>query len=161
MVDAITILAVALLVGGIAGTLVPLVPGGLLSLSGLLLYWWHTGFTDPGTVAMLALLFLGLCTVFVEFFAGASSARYGGASWTTTVIAVVVAMVLLVVTGPIGLVVGLFGTVFLVEFVRNGDLETSGRAAFYASVGVLASTAVQVLLTTTIFLGFVVVVFVL
>jgi len=40
MVDVVTVVAVALLVGAIAGAAVPMVPSGLLSLSGLGVYWW-------------------------------------------------------------------------------------------------------------------------
>lgn len=154
MVDAVTALAVTLLVAGIAGTLIPLVPGGLLSLAGVYLYWWHTG--DFGAVALAVFTLLGLLTLFAEFFGGAISAKYGGASWRTTAIAAGVGVALMIVTGPLGLLVGLFGTVFALEFARDGDVDHSARSAVYATLGILASTAVQVLLTTTILLGFLV-----
>ncbi|SEV84094.1 DUF456 domain-containing protein [Natrinema salifodinae] len=156
MVDAVTVLAVALLVGGVVGTVVPLIPGGLLSLAGLGLYWWGSGFTEPGTITLVVLALLGSLTVIVEFFGGSIAARAGGASWVTTAAAAVVGIVLMVVTGPLGLLVGLFGTVFVLEFVRNGELEGSTRSAVYTTVGVLASTAIQVLLTSAILFGFVV-----
>ena len=159
MVDAITILAVALLVAGVVGTLIPLVPGGALSLAGVYLYWWHSGFTEPGTLTLVVLTTLGVLTLLAEFLGGAISARVGGASWGTTAAAAVVAIVLMLITGPVGLLVGLFGTVFVLEFARNGDVDHSARSALFATVGLLASTAVQVLLTTTILFGFVVFVF--
>ena len=154
MVDAVTALAVALLVAGIAGTLIPLVPGGLLSLAGVYLYWWHTG--DLGAVAIAVFTLLGLLTLLTEFFGGAVSAKYGGASWRTTAVAAVVGLALMVVTGPLGLLVGLFGTVFALEVARGGEIDHSVRSATYATLGILASTAVQVLLTTGILLGFLV-----
>ena len=161
MVDAITMLAVAALVAGVVGTLVPLIPGGALSLAGIYLYWWHTGFTEPGTTALLAFTLLGVLTLLAEFAGGAVAARAGGASWQTTAVAVPVAITLLVVAGPVGLLVGLFGTVFVLELVGGKDVDGSLRSALYATVGVLASTAVQVLLTATILAGFLVVVFLL
>ncbi|ELY65839.1 DUF456 domain-containing protein, partial [Natronobacterium gregoryi] len=136
--------------------LVPLVPGGLLSLSGLVLYWWGSGFTEPGTVAFVVLAALALLTLSIEFFGGSIAARAGGASWTTTGVAAVVAILLMIVTGPIGFLVGLFGTVFVLEIVQNDDITGSARSAVYATVGVLASTAVQVLLTVSVLLGFLV-----
>lgn len=159
MVDAITIVAIALLVAAVVGTVVPLVPGGLLSLSGLYLYWWHSGFTTPGAITLVVLSVLGMLTLLVEFFAGSIAAKAGGASWGTTAAAAVVGIVLMIVTGPIGLLVGLFGTVFVLEFARNGDLDRSTQSAFYATVGMLASTAAQAVLTTTILFGFLVAVF--
>ena len=161
MVDAVTILAVALLVGGVVGTVAPLVPGGLLSLAGVLLYWWGSGFSDPGILSVAVLALLAVMTMVAELFGGSIAAKAGGASWTTTTIATVVAIALMLVTGPLGLLAGLFGTVFVVEFVQGGDAGGSARSAAYATGGMLASTAIQVLFTVTILLGFLVAVFVL
>ena len=161
MVDAITLAALALLVGGIIGTLIPLVPGGALSVAGVLLYWWGTGFSEPGIVIVIVLLSLGVLTLLVEVFGSALAARAGGAAWTTAALAVVTGIVLMVVSGPLGLLLGIFGTVFVVEYAANGDVERSARSAGYATIGILASTAVQALLTTTILVGFLVAVFVL
>lgn len=159
MVDAITVFAVTLLLAGIVGTVVPLVPGGLLSLGGVYLYWWGSGFSSPGPVALAVLTVLGLLVLLTEFFAGSIAAKAGGASWGTTAVAAVVGIALMLLTGPLGLLVGLFGTVFVIEFVREGDATRSTRAALYATLGTLASTAVQALLTVAIFLGFLVAVF--
>lgn len=154
MVDALALIAVALLIGGVVGTVVPLVPGGVLSLVGVYLYWWQSGFAEPGTLALVVLTVLGLLAVLAEFFGGAIAARAGGASWKTTALAAVVGILLMIITGPLGLLVGLFGTVFVLEFARNGALDRSARSATYATVGILASTAVQVLLTASILFGF-------
>jgi len=161
MVDAVTVLAVALLVGAIVGAAVPMVPSGLLSLAGLGVYWWGVGFAEVSALTFIVLAVLAAITAAIEFFGGSIAARAGGASWLTTAAAAVVGIVLMVVTGPLGLLVGLFGTVFALEYVRDGELEGSTRSAVYTTIGVLASTAVQVLLTASILFGFVVAVFVL
>ena len=145
--DAIALLAIALAVVGVVGVVVPLVPGALLSLVGVYLYWWSTGYADPSLPVLLTLTAVGLFTVIIDYFGGAIAARAGGASSLTTAVAVVVGLVLLFVTGPVGFLLGIAVTVFAVEFVRNNDPEQSARAALYATVGVLASTVVQVLLT--------------
>lgn len=161
MVDVVTLIAVALLVAGVIGTLVPMVPGGLCSLAGVYSYWWATDFSEPGVVAMAVFTILGLTTLFVELFGSAIAGRVGGASWKTTGIAVVVGLVLMVVTGPLGLLVGIFGTVFVLELARHGAVDRGIRTAAYATVGIFVSTAVQVALTTTILFGFVLVVIIL
>ena len=160
MVDPISLLAVGLLIAGVVGTLVPLVPGGALSLSGVYLHWWASGYAEPGLIALAVLSVLGVTTLLVEFLAGALSARVGGASWRTTGVAVVVGVGLAVVAGPIGLVVGLFATVFALEYADRSALSGTLRAAAYATVGVLLSTAVQVALSTTMLLVFLVAVYV-
>ncbi|RKD94970.1 DUF456 domain-containing protein [Halopiger aswanensis] len=159
MVDAITVVAVALLVGGVLGTVLPLVPGGALSLAGVFLYWWHTGFTEPGAITVVTLAILGATAMLVELFGGSIAARAGGASWTTTAAAAVVGIALMIVTGPLGLLAGLFGTVFVLEFARERTVDHSARSAIYTTIGVLASTAVEALLTASVLFGFLIAVF--
>ncbi|WP_226041869.1 DUF456 domain-containing protein [Natrinema sp. DC36] len=161
MVDVVTVVAVALLVGAIVGAAVPMVPSGLLSLAGLGVYWWGAGLEELSVLTFAVLIFIAVITTLVDFFGGSIAARAGGASWLTTAAAAIVGIVLMIVTGPLGLLVGLFGTVFVLEFVRNGELEGSTRSAVYTTIGVLASTAVQVLLTVSILLGFLAAVFLL
>ncbi|MUV57436.1 hypothetical protein SAMN04487947_2226 [Halogeometricum rufum] len=146
--DIYALVAIALAVVGVVGVVVPLLPGALLSVAGALLYWWSTGYTDPSLPVLAALVFVGVLTVVLDYFGGAIAARAGGASSLTTGAAVVVGLVLLVVTGPVGFLLGIAATVFAVEFYRNEDAEASVRVALYATVGVLASTVVQVLLTS-------------
>lgn len=145
--DVIALLAIALAAVGVAGVVLPLVPGALLSLAGVYLYWWSTGYADPSLPVLVTLTAVGLFTVIIDYFGGAIAARAGGASSVTTTAAVVVGLVLLLVTGPVGFLLGIAATVFIVEFVRNHDPEQSARAALYATAGVLASTVMQVLLT--------------
>jgi uncharacterized protein YqgC (DUF456 family) len=157
--DVITLLAVVLVAAGVVGSLIPLAPGALLSLSGVYLYWWHTGFTDPGLIALVALTLVGVVTLLVDWLGGALSASVSGASTATTVAAGLAGVVLLFVAGPLGILLGIAGTVFAVEFHRNDDAEASARTALYTTVGMLASNVVQALLTGGILVGFLLVVF--
>jgi uncharacterized protein YqgC (DUF456 family) len=152
------LIALVLLVVGVIGSVVPLLPGALLSLIGVYFYWWSTGFTEPGLLALIALTAIGLVTFLVDFFGGAISARAGGASLVTTGLAAAVGLVLLLFTGPIGLLVGIASTVFLAEFYRHRDAKTSARTALYATIGVLASTVAQLLLTISMLVVFLLVV---
>jgi hypothetical protein len=154
MVDLVVLVAVALAVLGVVGSVTPLVPGAGLSLIGIFLYWWHTGYTDPGTVVLVALTILGLATMAVDYLAGFISAKASGASWTTGVVAGIVGFALLFVAGPVGVVGGVAGTVFALEYYRNGDREESFRTAVRTTVAMLGSTVVQVLFTTTMLLVF-------
>jgi hypothetical protein len=158
MVTALAWVALALAFLGVVGSVVPLLPGAALSLAGVYLYWWSTGYADPGPLVLVAFTLVGLLTVAVDTFAGAVAARVGGASPATTAAAALAGVLLLFVAGPLGIVVGVAGTVFLVEYYRHRDTEASARTALYATVGVLGSAVVQVLLTGTMFLALVLVV---
>lgn len=145
---ALVVLAFALLVGGVVGSVVPQVPGALLSLAGVVTYWYATG--DPGLFGLAALLLVGVLTWVVDFAGGAVSARVGGASNWTALLAGLVGLVLFFVTGPLGMILGVAATVFLAEFYRQQDARKGLKAALVTTLGMLASSVVQALLTGSI-----------
>lgn len=159
MPDPIAWVAVALAVVAVVGSLLPGVPGPALSLVAVYLYWWSTGYADPGTLVLAALTLVALFALAVDWLAGFVSAKAGGASLFTSVAAGVVGLALFFVAGPLGVVAGVAGTVFVLELARNSSVEDSGRAALYTTIGMLASTVVQFLLTLSILVAFLLVVF--
>lgn len=156
--DPVVGIALGLCLLAVAGSLLPLVPGAALSVAGVLLYWWHTGYVDPGPVVLVGLLGLSLLALVLDWFGGAVSASVGGASTTTTLAAAAVALPLTLLAGPLGLLLGVAGTVFVLTFRENGDPEESVRVAAYATVGMLASAVAQALLTGLVLVGMVLVV---
>lgn len=154
MVGVAFAVAVGLLVAGVLASFVPLAPGALLSLAGIYLYWWASGYTEPGTVFLVGATLLGLFALTLDYLASALSTRVSGASWKTTAIAAAVGVSLLFLTGPIGAVVGVVLAVFALEFERSGEFEKSIRIAGYTLVGLLLSKGLQVILTTGLLVGF-------
>lgn len=148
--------AVAILVGGVFASLLPFVPGGLMSMLGLGYYWSATG--EPGTLAFAALMTVAAVIVLLDWLGSALSARVGGASLQTTAVAGLAALVGMLFLGPVGALGGIAGAVFALEFRRHGDIRRGVRTAAYATVGMLASTAMQLVLTTTVLVAFLVVV---
>lgn len=151
--------ALALALLGVVGSVAPLLPGAALGLAGLYLYWWASGYTEPGVVVLVVLTALGLLAVAVDWLAGALSATVGGASFRTTVLAGVAAFLLFFVAGPVGILLGVAGVVFLAELRRTEDPRRSLRTAAYTTVGMLASTVAQALLTATLFVALLAVAF--
>lgn len=157
--ELLALAGLALLVVGVVGSVVPLLPGALCSLAGLYLYWWSSGYTTPGLLTLVGLTLVGIVALIVDYFSGPIAARAGGASLTTTAVAAVVGFALFFVAGPFGIILGIAGTVFAIEFARNDDVDASLRTAAYATVGVLASSVLQVLLTASMLVVMLVVVF--
>jgi uncharacterized protein YqgC (DUF456 family) len=152
-VDLIVILAFGFLVGGVLGSLVPGLPGAVLSLAGVLIYWWHTGYADPGPILLTGLVIAGLAAVAFDWLGGAVATRAGGGSTRSTVAAGVVGFLLFFVAGPLGVILGVAGTVFAFEFARGGSAAASLRTAAYATAGVLASAVIQFVVTASILLA--------
>ncbi|MEE6210504.1 DUF456 family protein [Salarchaeum sp. III] len=147
--DTLVLLAFGLLALGMVGSIVPLLPSGLTGLAGVAVYWWQTG--QPGPLALAVLVVLGVTATLVDWFGGALAANAGGASTRTTLIAAVVGLLLLPLGGPIGIIIGIAGTVFVLEYYRHGDRDVSLKTAAYATAGVLASALAQLLLTGAMF----------
>lgn len=145
--EVLTWVALLLLVGGVVGSIVPLIPGAGLSLVGVYLYWWHMGYTEPHILILLALTLGGLAAMVVDLLAGAIATRASGADTRTQLAAALAGTVLFFVAGPLGILVGIGAVVFVVEYGRGGDATASVRTAAYAVAGVLASAVVQFLVT--------------
>lgn len=153
--DPFFVVALAILLAGVVGSVVPLVPGAGLSLVGIYLYWWSTGYTTPGLLVLLVFTAVGLAAIVADQFGGALAAGAGGASAKTVALATVLSIPLMFVAGPAGLVLGVVGVVFAVELYRTQSAERSARAAAFAALGVLGSAVVQVVVTLSLLAGFV------
>jgi len=156
MIDVAAVLAVALMIAGVLGCVVPGVPGAPLSLAGIYLYWWATGFAEPGLGLLATLSLLGLLAFVADVGAEVVSARIGGASLTTSLVAGAVGIVLFVVLTPVGALLGVVAAVFVLEYLRHRDAARGATAAGVVVLGILASTVVQVLLTGSMLVAFVV-----
>lgn len=146
-IDLLVVLAVILAILGVFGSFVPLLPGSVLSLAGVYTYWFSTGYTDPGTVVLAGLTVLGVAVLLIDWFGGALAAKVGGASTRLSIAAGAVGLGGLLVAGPIGLFMGTSLTVFFVEYRKSGDRTKSLRAVAYTTLGVLATSIMQALLT--------------
>jgi hypothetical protein len=151
----VTLAAFLLLVGGVVAAFLPVVPAAVPSVAGVLVYWWGSGYTEPGPAVLVALVATGLLAAVADWFGGALAARAGGASTASALLGGAVGLVLLFVAGPLGVLVGAAGTVFAVEYRRRRDARAGALAAGAYVVGFFASAFVQALLTVSMLLAMV------
>lgn len=153
--DLTTLLIIGLLVAGVVGSIVPMLPGALFSLVGIVVYYFYT--SDPG---LFFTAFLGLTAVFAlatDWFAGSIAAKYGGASNKTSLMAGIAGVLgFIFLGGPIGLAVAVAATVLVREYMIHGKSEKGLKAAFYATIGVLGSAVIQTFLTAAILVAYLV-----
>ena len=143
----LVVLAFVLLGGGVVGSVAPMIPSGLLSLAGVLIYWIASGFGDPDLLILSGLVLVSVVAMAAEWLSGAVSAKAGGASTKTTVAATLVGFLGLLVVGPVGFILGTALTVFGLTYWENEDAEASARAAGVTILGMLTSSLAQLLLT--------------
>jgi|APHM01.1.fsa_nt_gi Protein of unknown function (DUF456). len=153
MAETILIVTLALLGGGLIGSVLPVVPSGLLSGAGLILYQS----SGPGlSVPLFAgLVIIAGVSIVLEQFAAPLAAKATGASNRTTLVAAVAGVALLFVAGPVGILAGLFGVVFIAELLAGAKPQTAARRSLYTVGALLGSSIAQLLLTGGILAGFV------
>lgn len=157
-INVLTAVAVLLLVGGIVASVSPVVPGPLVSLLGVVVHWVGTGFAEPSPLLLVLLTVVALLTFGAGLVSEVVAARVGGASTKTAALGIFVGIVLFFFFGAAGLLVGIAGTVFVVELVRKRDVKQGFAAALTVVVGSFASTVVQIAVTTGMFVTMLVVI---
>lgn len=144
---ALTLLAFGLLVVGVVGSVIPNVPGAVLSLAGVYLYWWNTGFAEPSTPLVAVITVLVVLVVIGGLFEDVIAARFSGASTLSATAAGLVGFVCFFVSGPVGMVVGSAVTVFVLEYRRQRDTKASATAATAVVLATVGSAVVELLVT--------------
>lgn len=142
---------------GIAGVVVPVLPGLVLVWAAGLVWVWLDG-GGPGhlVVGVLLTLLLVVGTV-VKYALPARSATGAGAPRTTLLLGVAGSIVGLFLIPVVGVVVGGVGAVFIAELVRLQDATTAWRSTWAVlravGIGILVELTAAVLMFGTWVVG--------
>lgn len=136
-------LALLLVAVGVAGTIMPGLPGTVLVLAGLVLAAWIDGFSRVGAPTVAVLVGLTLLAYAADLVAGALGAKRSGASMRAAAGAGLGALVGLFF-GIVGVLIGPFLGAVLAELSLHGNLERAGRAGIGTWLGMAVGAAVKV-----------------
>ena len=137
------VLATILVLVGLAGILLPALPGTVLIFAGLLLAAWAEGFTRVGVGTLVVIGVIGAASYGVDFVAGALGVKRMGASGRAMAGAAV-GTVLGLFMGLPGLIIGPFAGAVLGELSAHRDLARAGRAGVAAWIGFVVGAVVKV-----------------
>ncbi len=149
------VIAVLLVLVGLAGTLLPVLPGVPLVFAGLLLAAWIDGFAHIGWPVLLMLALLTLLSVVVDIAASSLGARRAGAGRAAMLGAAIGTLVGLFFGLP-GLLIGPFLGAAAGQFLVRQDLADAGRAGMGAWIGFLLGSLAKLALGVGMVLIFVV-----
>jgi hypothetical protein len=132
-----------LMLAGLAGAVVPVLPGTPLILAGAVVHAVATDFTPvgPGRLVILAVLAV-VGTVLGHVASAFGVRRAGGSGWA--IAGALVGAVLGLFAAPFGLLLGPLLGAIAGEALRTRRLRGSVRAGVGAAVGVIAGAAAQV-----------------
>jgi uncharacterized protein YqgC (DUF456 family) len=137
------IVAVLLVVVGLAGIVLPGIPGTVLIFGGLWLAAWSDHFTrvSAGTIVLLGIV--AAATYFVDMAMMALGMKRLGAS-PRAMIGAALGMTAGLFFGLPGLIIGPFAGAVIGELTAHGDLNRAGRAGMAAWIGFAIGTVVKV-----------------
>jgi len=125
---------------GIAGTVLPGLPGPILVFAGLALAAWIDGFERVGVATVGALAALTAATYVLDLAATAVGVRRFGASrWA--ILGAVMGTLVGLAFGLVGLLVGPFLGAFTAELIARRDVAHAGRAGLGTWLGLLLGVA--------------------
>ena len=136
-------LAVILVIVGLAGVVLPALPGTVLIFAGLLLAAWADGFVRVGAVTIIGLGILTVATYFVDVATMALGMKRLGTTRRAMAGAAIGTLAGLFFGLP-GLLIGPFAGAILGELTAHRDLGRAGRAGIAAWIGFLIGTVVKI-----------------
>ena len=132
-----------LVVVGLAGIVLPAIPGTVLIFAGLWLFAWADGFTRVGVATIVVLGIVAAATYFVDVAMMAAGMKRLGTS-RRAMAGAAIGTVAGFFFGLPGLVIGPFAGAVIGELTAHGDLSRAGRAGVAAWIGFAIGTAVKV-----------------
>ena len=145
MENPIWLLAILLVLVGIAGTVLPALPGAPLVFLGLLCAAWADHFQKVGWFTLTILAILTLLSFVVEFLSKTYGARRVGASWLALGGAIVGTIVGLFFNIP-GLIFGPFLGAVAGEWLAVRNLRQAGKVGLGTWLGMILGIAGQLAL---------------
>ena len=138
-------LAAILVVLGLAGTVVPVLPGILLVFGGLLLAAWADGFRHVGAVGLSIIGVLALLAFAADFVASLLGAKRVGAS-PLALAGAAAGGIVGVFLGIPGLIFGPFVGAVAGEYLARGRLVQAGKVGIGTWIGLILAAVAKVVI---------------
>jgi uncharacterized protein YqgC (DUF456 family) len=142
------ILATILVIVGLAGLFLPVIPGAVVLFAGLAVAAWADDFVYVGWGTLTVLGVLALLTYPADFLASAFGAKRYGAS-PRAVTGAVIGAVVGIFFGLPGVLLGPFAGAVIGELSTQRHLGRAGRAGFGATVGIVLGAAAKLAIAFT------------
>ena len=142
------ILAGVMIIGGLLGTFLPLLPGIWMMFAGMALVAWQGNFQPIGYMTLSILFFLALLAHIVDYMAGALGAKKFGASRYAVIGAFIGALVGIFM-GFIGVIIFPFIGAVLGELLAARSIEQATKAGIGTWLGLLIGLVFKIAIAFT------------
>ncbi|QLI81895.1 DUF456 family protein [Chitinibacter fontanus] len=136
-------ISIGLMLLGVAGVILPLLPSTPLIFAGMLTLAWQQDFQTVSGYTLLVLAALAVLASTLDYIAGAFGAKIAGASkpaiWGATIGALVG-----ILAGPFGLILGPLLGAAAGEYYTTGESLRAGKVGLASWIGMLVGTIAKV-----------------
>jgi uncharacterized protein YqgC (DUF456 family) len=139
------LIAAALVIVGLAGTVLPVIPGALLIFGGLFLAAWADGFTHVGWPTLTIIGTLAAVSWIADFVASLLGAKRVGAS-PQALLGATIGGVVGIFLGIPGLILGPFIGAVAGELLARGGLMKAGKVGVGTWIGLAVAAVLKVIL---------------
>ena len=134
-----------LVVLGLAGTVLPVIPGTILVFAGLVVAAWAEGFTRVGWITLTIVGVLAALAFVADFVASLLGAKRVGAS-PLALFGAALGGIVGIFGGLVGMIVGPFIGAFAGEWMARGRLRQAGKVGLGTWLGLVAAAIVKIVL---------------
>jgi uncharacterized protein YqgC (DUF456 family) len=153
----IFIFLLALLLVGLLGVFIPILPGIPFMFCAVLVYGIVDKFGHISGNELIIFGVMALISLFIDYLAGALGAKMFGASGKGTLGGIIGSIVGLILFPPLGVFIGLALGVLIAEFVfAKKNLKTSTKITTGALLGALAGIILNLIIGLTFIITFII-----
>ncbi|WP_179375194.1 DUF456 domain-containing protein [Winogradskyella wichelsiae] len=148
----LVIIAFLLMIIGILGSFLPVIPGPLTSWAGLLVLHFTKGVEMSQTFLIITLVVAVIVYVLDYIIPAIGTKRFGGskAGMIGTILGLIIGLITPI---PFGIIIGPFFGALIGEMMNKNDFNKALKAAFGSFLGFIASTFLK-FIVAIIYFGF-------
>ncbi|WP_179337164.1 DUF456 domain-containing protein [Winogradskyella ludwigii] len=148
----LVLIALVLMILGIVGSFLPVLPGPLTSWAGLLVLHFTEGVEMSQTFLIVTLIVAIIIYVLDYIIPAIGTKRFGGskAGMIGTTIGLIIGLLSPI---PFGIIIGPFIGALIGELINENDINKALKAAFGSFLGFIASTFLK-FIVAIVYLGF-------
>lgn len=153
------LLAIVFFIAGLAGTILPVLPGAPLIWVGMLVYGLFAGFSR---LSWSFYLLQGVITIFVlvlDYLSTAWGAKKYGGSQRAIWGAIIGGLAGVIFFGPVGIIAGPFLGAVIVELISSQKPEQAVKAGFGTLIGFLGGSMLKLAIEVVMIIWFFVAIF--
>jgi len=145
-----------LMVPGIVGSILPMLPGIPYMMIIALIYGFVNHFQRLTTNELLILGLITVVSILVDYFSGLLGARFGGASKKSVLYGALGSIIGIFALPPLGMFIGAFLGILIAELTAHKDKNRAVKAAAGSIVGSLVGIIINTLISITFLILFIV-----